>query len=119
MAILALVFGLAYAYYPRRQSAIEGGLENINEEFGHNLDPAINGSNKNLELANLEFEKKTLPVPKDKFEIHPGQLKIKDILGSGVCGIVRLSCYQISKNRAINVAVKTLKGTFRDISFAV
>ena len=69
--------------------------------------------------ANLEFEKKSLPMSEDKFEIRPGQLKVKSVLGSGASGIVRLGCYQVSKNHAIDVAVKTLKGTFRDEFFSV
>ena len=69
--------------------------------------------------ANLEFEKGSLPMAKDIFEIGLGQFKIGDVLGSGAYGIVRHGCYHISENHVIDVAVKTLKGTFRDNFFAV
>ena len=127
LAILALVLGLTYAYHLRRHSKSKGSHNNKTYKFCQNLNSATSDSKKNLECtfysigtpANLEFEKKSLLVPKDRFEIRPDQLKIKDILGSGASGIVRFGFYQISENRAIDVAVKTLKGTFRDNSFAV
>ncbi|XP_012285404.1 tyrosine-protein kinase receptor torso isoform X1 [Orussus abietinus] len=46
---------------------------------------------------------------KDKFEIHPDQLKIKDILGRGASGIVRLGSFRNEHGRIMDVAVKALK----------
>lgn len=46
----------------------------------------------------------------DNFEIRPVQLQIKDILGSGISGVVRLGLLKIDQHRSIKVAVKMLKG---------
>ena len=120
LIILAPVIGLAYMYYRRRHSKIIGRRNNEIDKFCHNPKPATNGSKNNLICtfyptktpANFEFEQKCLPMEKDRFEIRPDQLTIKDILGSGASGIVRLGSYQSSENLAIDVAIKTLRGTF-------
>ena len=120
LIILALVLGLAYMYYRRRHSKIRGSRNNKIYKFCHNPKPATNGSKNNLTCtfyttetpANFESEEKSLPMEKDRFEIRPDQLKIKNILGSGASGIVKLGSYQMSENLAIDVAIKTLRGTF-------
>ncbi|XP_043278573.1 tyrosine-protein kinase receptor torso-like isoform X2 [Venturia canescens] len=63
---------------------------------------------KNLKV---EFEKKDHAVGTmiDKFELRPSQLTIKQILGSGASGIVRLGSLLDSKKNMIDVAVKMLK----------
>ena len=106
---------------------MKGSKNNKIYKVCHNLNSTTTGSQGNLGRifysietpVNLELEKNSLPIPKDTFEIHPGQLKIEHVLGSGTFGIVRLGCYQISDNHAIDVAVKTLKGTFQNIFIAV
>ena len=125
--VLALVLGLACVYHLRRHLKSKGSHNTKTKKFSPNLNSATNGDEKNLECAfysmgtpvNLEFETKSLPMPKDRFEICLNQLEIKNVLGSGASGIVRLGCYRISENHAIDVAVKALKGKFRNNSFAV
>ena len=127
LAILALVLGLVCAYHLRRHFKRKGTYNNETYKSCHNSSSATNGSEQNLEctyystrtLANLGSEKETSPMPMDRLEIRPDKLKIKGVLGSGAYGIVRLGRYQILEDHAIDVAVKTLKGTFRDNSFAV
>ena len=127
LATLTLVLGLVYAYYFGMHSKTKESRNNKFYKFPHNLSSAVNGNKRNLERtfdsmgmpAILESEKKSLPMPKDRFEIRPDQLKIKDILRSGASGIIRHGCYKISKNLAIDVAVKTIKGMFGDNSYAV
>ena len=123
MVILVFVpIGRACVKHLRRRD--KSSETNKIYKFCHNRNSATKGSKKNLEatfhsmrtLANLEFEQKSLSMSKDRFEIIPGQLKIKRVLGSGASGIVRLGCYQVSENHAIDVAVKTLRGTSRNNS---
>ncbi|XP_074107024.1 tyrosine-protein kinase receptor torso-like [Cotesia typhae] len=45
----------------------------------------------------------------DNFEILPVQLRIKDELGSGISGIVRLGLLKVDQYESIHVAVKMLK----------
>ncbi|XP_046812856.1 tyrosine-protein kinase receptor torso isoform X2 [Vespa crabro] len=52
-------------------------------------------------------EKVTLPL--DKFELSPKKLKLRNILGIGAYGIVRLGTLQDDFGIVINVAVKGLK----------
>ena len=119
LAILFLVLGLAYAFYLQRHSKGKGIHKNKTQEFRYNISPATNGSEQNLECTYLESQKESIPTPIDRFEIRPDKLKIKGVLGRGAYGIVRLGRYRISEDQGINVAVKTIKGTFRDNSFAV
>lgn len=54
----------------------------------------------------------------DNFEILPVQLRIKDELGSGISGIVRLGLLKVDQHESIHVAVKMLKGNcFKQNSF--
>lgn len=64
---------------------------------------------KNLKL---EFEKQDHPLRSmiDKFELRPSQLTIKQVLGSGASGIVRLGSLRDSNKKTIDVAIKMLKG---------
>ena len=48
--------------------------------------------------------------PKDNFEIKPEHLQLKQILGSGACGVVRLASLRVQRGHIIDVAVKMLKG---------
>ncbi|XP_011314507.1 tyrosine-protein kinase receptor torso isoform X2 [Fopius arisanus] len=60
----------------------------------------------------LEVENKIEDDPlitKDHFELGAMQLKIKDILGSGFSGVVRLGSLKINDNETIDVAVKMLR----------
>ncbi|XP_015113567.1 tyrosine-protein kinase receptor torso isoform X2 [Diachasma alloeum] len=60
----------------------------------------------------LEVENKIEDDPliaKDHLELGAMQLKIKDILGSGFSGVVRLGALKIDENKTINVAVKMLR----------
>lgn len=50
----------------------------------------------------------------DKFEISPQQLKLKDVLGSGAYGIVRLATLQDKFGAVTDVAVKMMKGITMD-----
>ncbi|XP_066599165.1 tyrosine-protein kinase receptor torso-like isoform X2 [Prorops nasuta] len=56
-------------------------------------------------------------IPSDKFELNPNQLEMKNILGSGAYGIVRLGLLKIKCGKTIQVAVKTLNDdpTIEDI----
>lgn len=49
-------------------------------------------------------------LPRDKFEISPQQLELKDVLGSGAYGIVRLATLQDEFGAVTDVAVKMMKG---------
>lgn len=49
-------------------------------------------------------------LSRDKFEISPQQLKLKDVLGSGAYGIVRLATLQDEFGTVTDVAVKMMKG---------
>ena len=119
LAILLLVLGFAYAFYLRIHSKSKGIHKNKIHEFRCNISTAANGSEQNLECTYSESQKESIPTPIDRFEIRPDKLKIKDVLGRGAYGIVRLGSYRISENHAIDVAVKTITGTFQDNSFAV
>ncbi|XP_032676014.1 uncharacterized protein LOC116846385 [Odontomachus brunneus] len=48
-------------------------------------------------------------LSRDKFEISPQQLKLKDVLGSGAYGIVRLATLQDEFGTVTDVAVKMMK----------
>ena len=119
LAILFLVLGLAFTFHPRRHSKSKGIHNNETHEFRYNISTATNGSEQNLECTDLESQKESLPMPIDRFEIRPDQLKINGVLGKGAYDIVRLGRYRISENQGIDVAVKRVKGTFRDNSSAV
>ena len=59
-----------------------------------------------MEPVNLEFKKKSLPLPKDRLENRSVQLKIENnVLVSDASGTVRLGCYQNSENHATDLVV--------------
>ena len=119
LVILFLILGLACALYRPRNSKSKGIRKNKTHELRYNISTATNSSERNLESTDLESQKESLPMPIDRFEIRPNQLKINGVLGKGAYGIVSLGRYRISEDQGIDVAVKTVKGTFRDNSSAV
>ena len=117
LAILAHVLGLVCVYRLRKRYNSKGIHNNITHEFRYNISTATNGSEQNLECTDLESQKESSPRPIDRFEIRPDQLEINGVLGREAYGIVRLG--RISEDQGIDVAVKTVKSTFRDNSFSV
>lgn len=73
------------------------------KEFPTNT-PKLLEENKNVSKDDK------IALPSDKFELSPKKLQLKDILGSGAYGIVRLGTLQDDFGVFINVAVKGLKG---------
>ncbi|XP_034943985.1 tyrosine-protein kinase receptor torso-like [Chelonus insularis] len=73
---------------------------NLNPVYEKLLKSTLNLENK---MENESF------IAKDVFEIKPMQLMIKDVLGSGISGVVRLGLLQVDQNKSIEVAVKMLK----------
>ena len=49
--------------------------------------------------------------PRDKFEIQFDRLVIKKVLGSGISGVVKLATLHDEQKKAIDVAVKMLRGS--------
>lgn len=73
------------------------------KEFPTNT-PKLLEENKNVS------KDEKIALPSDKFELSPKKLQLRDILGSGAYGIVRLGTLQDDFGVFINVAVKGLKG---------
>nr|XP_012144959.1 PREDICTED: tyrosine-protein kinase receptor torso-like isoform X3 [Megachile rotundata] len=83
------------------------------------LSAELSIENVNLKDMSIETIKKLLyqhsdseantPLMNDKFNLCPKILKVKDILGSGAYGVVRLGSLQDQFNNTTSVAVKMLK----------
>ncbi|XP_044006322.1 tyrosine-protein kinase receptor torso-like [Aphidius gifuensis] len=104
MVILA---GVIYIYYKNKKTTIKNQYNycsNINDKV--NL-AEIYEKSKIIE-SDIKMEIDPL-LSKDEFEIHPVQLRIGKILGSGVSGIVRLGSLEVNNNDWIQVAVKMLQ----------
>ncbi|XP_014300459.1 tyrosine-protein kinase receptor torso [Microplitis demolitor] len=73
-----------------------------------NLNPLYKKYLKPTSMTDNKIDNDSL-LTNDNFEIRPVQLQIKDILGSGISGVVRLGLLKIDQHRSIKVAVKMLK----------
>lgn len=83
-------------------------LQNFNQQ-----DQSIENIKK-LPPQNYDFDiKKSISLTSidDKFDLSPKLLTIKEILGSGAYGVVRMGSLQDTFNNIMDVAVKMLKGS--------
>ncbi|XP_014489174.1 PREDICTED: tyrosine-protein kinase receptor torso [Dinoponera quadriceps] len=101
LLIIAVVFGIICMQRRNRKS------KQTNMEYMH-FEDSTDSLKKPLK-RDYAIETGDALLSHDKFEISPQQLKLKDVLGSGAYGVVRLATLQDEFGSVTDVAVKMMK----------
>ncbi|KAG7200074.1 hypothetical protein KM043_000521 [Ampulex compressa] len=106
IATILLLTGMICIWY-HRQKSMRRGMEYIRiEAIGRKETTEVGGKSR---WQNYASNSPDVPAASDKFELDPRRLKLKGILGSGACGIVRLGSLKNEHDEPMDVAVKMLK----------